>query len=346
MTESNVSKEPRAIRLDGAEGAGLEDGVVFKRGAVTVLPETEAISPSTPDSSQEGAALPRRRGFGWGTLFVGALSGLMLMAAGLWAERTVRVLLAEYPALGYVALGLAVLALVALLVMLGRIVRDILQERRIARLQEQARTVLAGSDLATAKALAGELDRLYAGRPETAKARAALKDSLPQLFAGSDVLAVAERQLMLPLDALVQAEIAKAARQVSVVTAVSPRAIVDMLFVLVACARLLRRIAAIYGGRPGALGLWRLARNVVGHLAITGGIAAGDAVLQQVLGQGLAARLSAKLGEGVLNGLLTARVGLSAIALCRPLPFQAMKAPGLADVAGDLVSWRGPKAGE
>lgn len=340
-----MSKEPRAIRLDGSETAGLEAGAAVKRGAVTVLPEPEAIEPEI--AVADGAAdTPKRRGFGWGTLFVGALSGLMLMAAGLWAERTVRALLGEYPALGYVALGLAVLALVALAVMLGRIVRDILQERRIARLQEQARAVLGGGDLASAKALASELDQLYASRPETAKARASLKDSLPQLFAGRDVLAVAERQLMVPLDALVQAEIAKSARQVSVVTAVSPRAIVDMLFVLVACARLLRRIAAIYGGRPGALGLWRLARNVVGHLAITGGIAAGDAVLQQVLGQGLAARLSAKLGEGVLNGLLTARVGLSAIALCRPLPFHAAKPPGLADVAGDLVSWRGPKPGE
>jgi putative membrane protein len=254
--------------------------------------------------------------------------------------------LSEYPALGYLALGLAALAVVALLVMLARIGRDILQERRIARLQEQAQAVLAGADLAAAKALADQLGQLYASRPETAKGRAALRDSLPNLFAGRDVLAVAERSLLVPLDAQVQVEIAKAARQVSVVTAVSPRAIVDMLFVLVACARLLRRIAAIYGGRPGALGLFRLARNVIGHLAITGGIAAGDAVIQQLLGQGLAARLSAKLGEGVLNGLLTARVGLSAIALCRPLPFHATKAPGLSDVAGDLVSWRGPKAGD
>ena len=37
-----------------------------------------------------------------------------------------------------------------------------------------------------------------------------------------------------------------------------------------------------------------------------------------VVGQGLAARLSAKLGEGVLNGLLTARIGLAALAVCRP----------------------------
>jgi putative membrane protein len=39
----------------------------------------------------------------------------------------------------------------------------------------------------------------------------------------------------------------------------------------------------------------------------------------------IAAKLSARLGEGVLNGLLTARVGLSAMAVCRPDAFRDRK---------------------
>ena len=62
-------------------------------------------------------------------------------------------------------------------------------------------------------------------------------------------------------------------------------------------------------------------------------MAAGDSLVQQVLGHGLASRISARLGEGVLNGLLTARVGLSAMAVCRPLPFAVKSAPGVSDVA-------------
>jgi len=44
------------------------------------------------------------------------------------------------------------------------------------------------------------------------------------------------------------------------------------------------------------------------------------------------------MGEGVLNGLLTARVGLSALAVCRPAPFSVDKAPGVSDVAPFLFS--------
>ena len=108
---------------------------------------------------------------------------------------------------------------------------------------------------------------------------------------------------------------------------------------------MIRRLAELYGGRPGMLGLVRLVRQIVTHLAVTGGIAAGDSLIQQVLGHGVAAKLSARLGEGVLNGLLTARLGLAAIEVARPLPFAALPKPALSDIAGDLLRRREEPAG-
>ena len=137
---------------------------------------------------------------------------------------------------------------------------------------------------------------------------------------------------------MVRHEIAAAAKRVSVVTALAPRAIIDVVFVAAQAIRLIRRIAAIYGGRPGVLGFLKLLRSIGSHIAITGGMAAGDSLLQQFVGHGIAAKLSARLGEGVLNGLLTARVGLSAMAVCRPLPFATKRPPGVGDVAPFLFS--------
>ncbi len=97
---------------------------------------------------------------------------------------------------------------------------------------------------------------------------------------------------------------------------------------------------------PACSGLIRLVRHIIAHLAVTGGIAAGDSLIQQVLGHGVAAKLSARLGEGVLNGLLTARLGLAAIEVARPLPFAALPKPALADIAGDLLRRREEPAAE
>jgi putative membrane protein len=66
-------------------------------------------------------------------------------------------------------------------------------------------------------------------------------------------------------------------------------------------------------------------------------MAAGESLFQQVLGHGIAARISTRLGEGVINGILTARVGLAAIDVCRPLPFVFAKPPRLADIIGELT---------
>ena len=66
---------------------------------------------------------------------------------------------------------------------------------------------------------------------------------------------LAERELMGPLDAEARRLVVAAAKRVSVVTAISPRAAVDMLFVLINALALIRRLAVLYGGRPGTLGV-------------------------------------------------------------------------------------------
>ena len=121
------------------------------------------------------------------------------------------------------------------------------------------------------------------------------------------------------------------------VTALSPRAIVDVVFVLTQSVGLIRRLSTIYGGRASGFGLMRLTARVLSHLAVTGGMAMADTFISQILGAGLAARLSAKLGEGVLNGVLTARVGIAAIDLCRPLPFVECEPVILSEVVKNTI---------
>lgn len=182
-----------------------------------------------------------------------------------------------------------------------------------------------------------------AARPQTAAGRRALAELRGEIIDGRDLLRLAETEILGPLDAQAKTMILDAAKRVSLVTAVSPRALVDIAYVVFEAGRLIRRLSELYGGRPGTLGFFRLARSVLAHLAITGSIAVGDSFVQQIVGHGLAARLSAKLGEGVVNGMMTARIGIAAMETARPLPFAAVKRPGLGDFLSALTSFAGQK---
>ena len=59
------------------------------------------------------------------------------------------------------------------------------------------------------------------------------------------------------------------------------------------------------------------------------------------------AKLSRRFGEGALNGALTARVGVAAIDVCRPLPFVALDRPSASGIVlNALRGWRSQKETE
>ena len=215
----------------------------------------------------------------------------------------------------------------------------------VEKLRARALDAIARDDPKAARAVVAELTDFVSHKPETAAGRRALASLENDIIDGANLVRIAETEILAPLDARAKQLILDAAKRVSLVTAVSPRALVDIVYVLFESGRLIRRLSELYGGRPGTLGFFRLARGVLAHLAVTGAIAAGDDFVHQIVGQGLAARLSAKLGEGVVNGMMTARIGVAAMDVTRPLPFSALKRPGMTDFLAALASFTRKKAG-
>ena len=339
---SEPRPRPRAFRLDDRRVA-FDDAPAPPSPTAVVRSQNEAIPPAAGDepldaaereveAAQSVGVAPRRRLSPASLAWIG-FGGLISLALGLWIDGLIEALFARARSLGVIGAAFAALLVVGALGLFLREFVAVLRQRRIAELHAALARARADDDRDAARALTGRLAALYLRRPETARARAEIEEAQRAVVDGRDLVDVAERALLRPIDRKVQREIATAARRVSVVTAVSPRAILDVIFVAAQIVRLTRRIAEFYGGRPGLLGFIRLFRSIGAHLAVTGGLAVGDSLLQQVVGHGIASRISAKMGEGVLNGLLTARVGLSAMAVCRPAPFAVDQPPGVADVA-------------
>jgi putative membrane protein len=322
--------KPAALRVDDPRVALAPEEPVFTREELREL-ETDAENlPAVAEST------PPRRHF-WGKLFWSAAGGLVSLGLGLAVANLISSMFAIAPWLGWLASALAALAVLALLVIAARELWSVFRLAKIEHIQKRAAEVLASDNRDEGKAVVAELMSLTRAMPRLARARASLEGYQRDIIDGADFVRLAEREMMSGLDAEAKKLVSSAAKRVSLVTAVSPRAAIDMVFVFANTLFLIRRLATLYGGRPGVLGMLRLARHVISHLALTGGMAIGDSLVQQLLGHGLAAKLSARLGEGVLNGLLTARLGIAAIEVTRPLPFAALPRPKLSDLAGNLL---------
>lgn len=260
-------------------------------------------------------------GIRWGAILLSAMAGLASIAAALAFARFVSAALERQDWIGWVSFGLLAIGAFSALVLLLREIVGLFRLRRLQGLHADVSAALAQKDLKLERSAVERLGGLYAARPDCRWGLARLKEHANDGRDAGDLLRLADRELMAPLDVQARRAILKSAKRVATVTAISPMMWIGMLFVAFENLRLLRGLASLYGGRPGLAGTLKLARMVLSHIVATGGVAMTDDLLGQFLGQDLLRRVSRRLGEGAFNGALTARIGVAALTVTRPLPF-------------------------
>ncbi|MEM6462060.1 MAG: TIGR01620 family protein [Pseudomonadota bacterium] len=322
------ARQPAAVVAE-IEWADNDPFVAERTSTLGNSPLEEALTPPV--------AKARSRRFSFAKIGLNAFGLLISLAFALWIDTLVTGLFERSALLGWAATVLAAICVAAFLGLALREIAGIMRLEAVHAIKSAADEARSERNPAKARAVESRLVRLFSNRPETARARRQLKELEGDIIDGPQLMALAEAELLGPLDEQARQLIVGSAKRVSVVTAISPRALLDVGYVLFEAMRLIRNLATLYGGRPGTIGSVRLARDVIAHLAVTGSMAVGDGVIQQLMGHGLASKLSARLGEGVINGLMTARIGIAAMDLCRPMGFHNLKRPGIGDFVGELT---------
>ncbi|UWQ29548.1 YcjF family protein [Leisingera sp. M523] len=288
------------------------------------VPEPQPAAPQ-PSAMEQTARIAARRPSRLARWFWALLAAVIGAIASVAAWDFAAGLIARVPLLGWaVSAGLALLLLLALAMALQELAA-LSRLRRVDALRHQAEEA---ADLAAARAFTARLESFYKTREDLGWHQARLAERKAEVMDADALLMLAEEELLVPLDVLALREVEAAARQVAAVTALVPIALADILTALVSSLRMIRRVAGIYGGRPGFFSSWRLTRAVLAHLAATGAVAAGDDLLEPVLGGSVLSKLSRRFGEGLVNGALSARVGIAAMEVCRPMPFSPQHRPG------------------
>src|SRR5258707_9717930 len=277
MSEKTPHRRPATFKLDdpGVIVMDPDDTGRPARGTVQMTPEPDpALLPVLIDAP----LLPARRGFRWGAVFWTAVGGLVLLGTGLGVINLIEDLFARSESLGFIGLAFASVAALALTVVIAREAFGLARLATIEKLHLRAAEVLLSDNRAASRTIVDELLKLAHQNPQLARARAALQNHADDIIDGADMIKLAERELMSPLDQEARRLVSSAAQRVSVVTAVSPRALIDVLFVFVASLRMIRQLALLYGGRPRNIRIIRQVPPLSRNLAITGGVEAEGAL--------------------------------------------------------------------
>ncbi len=309
--------------------------------ALTNAPPPTVIEEDPTLPVEEEFIEPESRYSALSALVWSAVLGLVTLAIGAAAWDLVASMTAKNIWLGRLVIALLVIVLAGLALFVFRELAALSRISKVDGLRRLADDAWETGDRWIADQVRGDLQALYRHREDFDRARETIDLRKGDAPDAQTLLTLVEVETMRHLDARAADAAQRGARSVAAATALLPSGILDAAAVLYMNVRMVRQIAVVYEGRAGWLGSWRLLKKVIVHLAATGMIAMGDDFFGAILGGGALGKLSRRAGEGAINGALTARIGIAAMEVCRPLPFRALEKPGLRSIAaGALTRFR------
>lgn len=342
MSNASEPRKPRVFRADDPSLTAAAPEPAPPGGARTADPSD--TPPAGPPPIARPTLADLQGGIRWGAILMSGIFALAMLAAGLWFARFVSVALARDDWIGWTATALLALVGLAALAILIREIVGLSRLGRLSGIRRAAERAMADRDVTKERAAIADLKPLFAARPDCRWALRRLDEHARDVRDPGDLMRLADRDLIAPLDLEARRLVMTSAKRVGVVTAMSPLMLIAVIFVLVENVRMLRAIATLYGGRPGTAGALRLGRMVVAHLLASGGVALTEDLLGQFVGQDMLRRLSRRLGEGAFNGTLTARIGAAGIGIIRPLPFIEASPVRVRDLLAELFRRPGAKS--
>lgn len=157
-----------------------------------------------------------------------------------------------------------------------------------------------------------------------------------QQYTDAEVLELYSRVVLSKVDQKAVAEIAKYSSESVVLIALSPVALLDMAIMLLRNLRMIDKIAGLYGLKLGYWSRIKLIRQVFVNMVYAGASELVADFGAHMIGADMLGKLSGRLAQGLGAGLLTARLGLKTLKLCRPIPFNN-DAPNLGQVRSKML---------
>ena len=154
----------------------------------------------------------------------------------------------------------------------------------------------------------------------------------------AEVLDMYDAMVVVEQDKLATKIVTKHATESAVLVAISPLAIVDMLLVAWRNFKMIDSLADVYGIELGYWSRLQLFKCTLVNMAAAGASELAIDAGMDLLSMDLAGKLSARAGQGIGVGILTARLGVKSMSLLRPMPWQPERAVKLSAIRKQIMT--------
>jgi len=238
--------------------------------------------------------------------------------------------------IGLFFLGLFGVIIVSLSRLIWAAWQDFLALKSVSNLQTEGQDLLESKNYGQGISYVSKIARFYTQRQDVKERLDRFYMTVNDSHSNSEVCALFSKQVLKELDEQAHRLILKQSKETALLVALSPRAFLSTILTLWSTIKMIRDLATLYGGRPRLISSISLIGKVFQSLIYAG---VSEHIAQSVsdlLGGSLLSVVSAQLAQGVGSGILTARVGLHAMQICRPLPFRTDERPQWQSIAKEI----------
>lgn len=234
-----------------------------------------------------------------------------------------------------------VLLLVLIASLAIRVLRSYLRDQenigKLDDIQKQARRLSEAHDIGNAKSFINVLKDFYSNKPQDVYFQRCI-EKLPDYSNDREAIDHIDRVFLQPLDEEAMRRVSNFSLQTGAAVAASPWASLDMLLSLWRSIKMIDDVAQVYGMRPSLSNRYKLLRLVIHQLAFVG---ISELVISNVMEEfgssALTSMASARLGQGLGAGIYTAKIGMAAMKVSRPIAFAKDNQPKIKSIVIPMI---------
>lgn len=222
---------------------------------------------------------------------------------------------------------------------IARLAKELLILKRLRRhftVQEQAEKLIQANSVGHAEAFCTDLAKRGTQTIDS-QTLSEWKNHLHGAHSDAEVFDLYDSVVMKQQDERALQTISKYSAESAALVAISPLALADMALVAWRSLAMVDELAKIYGVQLGYWARIRLLKSLFKNMALAGASEFAIDASMDMLSTSLASKLSARAGQGIGIGILSARLGIQALTLLRPLPWFPNRQVKLAHVRKQVI---------